>query len=135
MLSEITHGGMNDSRGWRFVRLAVVIVGAATLMGDYSCLREDEIDCEKAVAWLQTCCPGFAQHETLQCVFSDTCGVTEPAISISDSQCILGEGCEELQASGICERAQNLKSPSTSVIIGRGGAGGSGPPAPNMVCP
>jgi hypothetical protein len=117
---------------WRILRVVVVIAGATLLMADLG-LREDEIDCEKAVAWLQSCCPGFAKSETLQCEYVSGCGVT-PAISISDSQCILGESCDELQASGICERAQHLNSPTTP-IFGGGGSGGGSSPTPNMVCP
>jgi hypothetical protein len=120
----------HENRGWRFVRLALVLVGASMLMADFG-LREDEIDCEKAVAWLQSCCPGFARAETLRCEYDSGCGVTEPAISISDSQCILGESCDELKASGICERAANLPSPSTGFLA----VGGGNSLTPNMVCP
>jgi hypothetical protein len=131
------HEETNKSSGWRFVRLALVIFGVSTLIADSSCLREDEVDCEQAVAWLQTCCPGFAQNETVQCVYDqNTCTLTEPAISISDSHCILGEPCELLRSSGICARVQNLVSPHTSINISLGGAsGGGGGLSPNKVCP
>ena len=121
----VTH--VDKNKRWRWVRVALTVVGFTTLMADGG-LREDEIDCEQAVAHLQECCPGFAQSETLQCVYSDGCGVTEPAISIPQSQCILGESCEQITASGLCSRAAMLSSPSTS-------SDNAGPPTPNAVCP
>jgi hypothetical protein len=141
---------VNKTKKWRFLRLALAALGLSTLMADGG-LREDEIDCEQAVAYLQQCCPEFSQNETLQCEYSDGCGVTQPALSIPESQCILGETCAQLVANGICTRALHLASPSTSIFVGAGGSAGTGngngggggagggsstgSSTPSMVCP
>jgi hypothetical protein len=117
---------MNTTKRWRLLRFALAALGLSTLVASGG-LREDEIDCEKAVAYLQGCCPGFAQSETLACEFVDGCGVIDPALSISQSECILGESCAQLVASGVCERARNANSPSKGL--------GGGATGPTMVCP
>jgi hypothetical protein len=115
---------MNDKYR-RALQIAVTILGFSTLVADGG-LREDEIDCEEAVAYLQQCCPGFARTETLQCVYGDSCGVIEPALSIDQSQCILGLSCPQIVANGICDRAAHLSSPSSAPPIDFGTGGGSG---------
>jgi hypothetical protein len=75
-------------------------------------LREDELECEEAVAHLQDCCPGFADA-TLQCVHSDYCTHTEPALFIDESTCILARSCDEVIQSGICQKTHDLESPGT----------------------
>ncbi len=126
---------MNKTRRWGLLRLALAALGMSTLMADGG-LREDEIDCEEAVAYLQQCCPGFAQTETLQCEYFDGCGVIEPAISIPASQCIVSETCAQLVSSGVCARAKNLSSPTTSGFGGSSnGAGGGLADSNDGVCP
>jgi hypothetical protein len=129
---------MKKTKRWSLLRLALAALGLSTLMMDCNGVREDEVDCEQAVAYLQQCCPDFAQSETLQCDYSEGCGVTEPAISIPQSQCILAETCAQIVSSGLCGRAANLASPSTSAFQeGAGGFsdGAGGGPAAAMVCP
>jgi hypothetical protein len=128
MLTPTQPGTTHRRDRWRFLRFALAALGLTALMADGG-LREDEIDCEEAVAHLQACCPGFTQTETLQCTYSDGCGVVEPAISIPQSQCILAESCEALVSGGVCARAVNLASPSSSDFDGNSS------PAPATVCP
>jgi len=130
---------MNKTRTRRAFQIALIVLGFSTLMADGG-LREDEIDCEEAVSYLQQCCPHFKQTETLQCEYSDGCGVTEPALSIDQSQCILGLSCQQIVANGICEKARNLASPSTGTDLDLGFGGGfsaddGSSSTPGTVCP
>ena len=126
---------MNKTKLWRYLRLALAALGLSTLMADGG-LREDEIDCEQAVAHLQECCPGFARTETLQCEYNDGCGTIDPALSIDQSLCILGESCAQIVSSGLCDRARNLPSPSSPEFpLGSGGAGSGNGTSPVLVCP
>lgn len=82
---------------------AALFIGAPLACGD---MKQDELDCEEAVAHLQDCCPGFDARR-IECLHSDGCTPERPAISIPQSQCIRGENCGELVSSGVCGRAQD----------------------------
>src|SRR5262249_2143923 len=94
-----------------WIRAALACLGLSTLIAGGG-LRQDELDCEEAVAHLQECCPNFA-GATLACEYSDGCGVTEPALSIDESHCILARDCADVVASGLCEKTRDLESPHT----------------------
>jgi hypothetical protein len=73
--------------------------------GDF---RQDELDCEEAVAQLKDCCPGFDTAH-VQCIYEQgDCngGGRDPDIDEGTSACIRGESCDELRSSGMCTRAQ-----------------------------
>jgi hypothetical protein len=79
-------------------------------------LRQDELECEEAVSYLQGCCPSFA-GATVTCVHDVGCGVgSETALSIDESECILAESCDQIVASHLCERVKNLPSPMVNSI-------------------
>jgi hypothetical protein len=67
------------------------------------CLRQDEVECEEAVAYLIECCPGF-DHGVVRCEYQTTCGVTYPDLTTRESQCILDASCEELRQHDLCNR-------------------------------
>ncbi len=96
---------------WRWIKRVVCVLGVSTLVADGG-LRQDEIDCENAISYLQGCCPDFT-GETVACVHDEGCGtITDTALSIEESQCIVAESCAQVVSSGICERVKNLPSPS-----------------------
>ncbi len=70
------------------------------------CVRRDELQCENAVAQLESCCPAF-HPDSSYCEYFEGCGVTQPTISEDDAECIVGMTCGEIVAAGICERAAN----------------------------
>jgi hypothetical protein len=122
---------------------------ASGASGDYS--RRDDltkavISCEEAYTRLESCCPGFDpfsgdskrsancldvewQHTTGGggCDGPATVdrGDTEP-LAIAESECIRALTCEELVASGVCDRAMN--DPTSA-----GPSGGR--PARRGICP
>jgi hypothetical protein len=94
----------------RWIEVAILVLGLSTLVADGG-LRQDEIECEEAVSYLQGCCPDFA-GASIACVHDSGCGSTvEPALSIEESQGILSQGCSQIVGSGLCERVKNLRSP------------------------
>jgi hypothetical protein len=87
---------------------ALITAGAVALL--FACgdaLQQDELDCEEAVSRLEGCCPGF-NTVGLRCIDQQSCDTSEyPDISEQQSACIRAESCQELVATGVCERAQN----------------------------
>ena len=63
----------------------------------------------------------------IECIYETGCSPQIPAISIQQSQCIRGESCSTLVASGVCERAQSVQ-PLTD-------GGTSSTPVNETVCP
>jgi hypothetical protein len=102
-----------EKSAMRWIKRGVGILGLSTLIADGG-LSQDQLDCEEAVSYLQGCCPGFQASETVACESDQGCGTsTDPALSISDSQCIVSLSCSDLVSRGICARVQNLPSPMT----------------------
>lgn len=102
---------------WPWVRRIVCVLGLSALVADGG-LRQDEIECEEAVSYVQSCCPGFVSG-TVACVHDTGCGVTtDTALSISESECILAESCDEIVATGLCAKVMNLPSPSSDSVDG-----------------
>jgi hypothetical protein len=100
-----------QNTAWRWVQRVVCVLGVSTLVAGGG-LRQDEVDCEDAIAYLQGCCPDFT-GSTVACVHDEGCGeVTDTALSIAESQCITGDTCEQIVSAGICERVKNLASPT-----------------------
>jgi len=88
--------------------LVTVLLGAAIVC--CAGMREDEVLCEEAAAHLVHCCPGF-DLSSLRCSYTSGCGsTTYPALSVPASQCINGESCDELVATGVCPRAQQAQA-------------------------
>jgi len=102
-------------------------------------LRQDELECEQAANQLANCCPNF-DLEGLSCTYSDACDTVYPALSVSQSQCILNESCATLVASGVCARAAQAlpalsAQPPSSQQGGQGGSQEGETPDTPSVCP
>jgi hypothetical protein len=74
-------------------------------------IREDEFDCENAVARLVTCCPGF-EASSVDCTYSPGCGNAYPSLDPTQSTCILQSSCSSLQSTGVCNAAASLSTGS-----------------------
>lgn len=94
-----------------WIRRAVVALGATFLVAGGG-LREDELDCEEAVAHLASCCPNYDPTQ-IACKYSSTCGITLPALSVEESRCILDLSCDHVVQAGLCESTEGLSSPHT----------------------
>jgi hypothetical protein len=100
----------HPSRARRWLARAIAVFGLTTLMADGG-LRQDELDCEEAASYLQSCCPDFTI--TFSCTYSSGCDDTVvPDLSIDQSQCILAESCEEIVSSGVCTRLPGSPIPA-----------------------
>jgi hypothetical protein len=106
-------------------------------------IQQVEIDCEEAVAYLTTCCPGFDAN-ALGCASSqntttDGCDTTTtttyPALTSSEVSCIRGETCEALVASGVCARAQAAREYTVTTTTGDDAATTSTGSEDPGVCP
>ncbi|HLK36771.1 MAG TPA: hypothetical protein VKU41_08475, partial [Polyangiaceae bacterium] len=53
---------------------------------------------------LSGCCPNFAPS-SIDCTAADSCN--GPALTVDQSQCILGSSCQTIQALGMCDRASS----------------------------
>lgn len=95
---------------WRWARRGACVLGLTLLMADGG-LRQDEIECEEAFSYLQSCCPQGALPT--HCVHQTGCDgtVTVPGISIEESQCILSQSCEALAASFFCKQTFSPGAP------------------------
>jgi hypothetical protein len=107
----------SSRQAWRSgttLSVACVAFAAMALVGPAcSGIREDEFDCESAVAHLADCCPGF--HAALvYCTYQAPEGCSSgvyPDLSLGQSACIRAESCEALVSSDVCARAEKLLPP------------------------
>jgi hypothetical protein len=81
-------------------------IGLMTIAG-FAGLREDELECEEAVAHLQKCCPDFhVPPDYCQYKSGPACGETTlPALSIRDSHCVQDKDCQGLADAYLCQEA------------------------------
>jgi hypothetical protein len=86
------------------------------------CLRNDEVDCEEAVKRMEDCCPGF-NHDAVQCVFNDGCGISYPDLTPGESSCIIGASCNALLGAGVCQRVEQRSAHSNDPEMPEGLAG------------
>jgi hypothetical protein len=84
--------------------LLLVILGASSL--GTQCMREDEVECEEAVASLADCCQGF-DITKVDCHYTSGCGESFPDLTPADSECILDKSCSEILAQDICKKVQD----------------------------
>jgi hypothetical protein len=88
---------------------ATYLLAVVAVIGLVTCgpaLREDELQCEEAVAHLDECCPGFHPTVAQYCQFTySTCGSDYPALRVDESECIRKTDCTHLREQTICERA------------------------------
>jgi hypothetical protein len=71
-------------------------------------LREDEVDCEQAVAHLDECCPGFTWASSLRCEYDGGCAPNTPGLTVEESNCVAAMSCDELVARDLCTTLANL---------------------------
>ncbi len=70
-------------------------------------IREDELECEQAVAHLIACCPGF-QPNNIACNHESSCGsTTYPSLPLDESKCLEALDCAGVRLGGYCARAQH----------------------------
>ncbi len=106
---------MHARHARRTLLVAAYIVGAMALLRCGSGIRQDELDCEEAVARLTTCCPGFAattwcKYEVwTSCDTNEVVQRTHPAITEDESRCIRDMSCSDLKKKGVCDRARDAK--------------------------
>jgi hypothetical protein len=93
-----------------------VIVGVGLAGG---CIREDEFECENAVAHLQQCCAHF-DAKAIECSYVTGCGTYYPQISAAESRCIESKSCDALRATGVCAAADALPHRQSSDVQGGG---------------
>ena len=94
------------ARGLGRIGAGVVAVWIATVLFACADLRQDELDCEEAVAVLKDCCPDFPVT-MVSCVYeSSACSTVYPDFPVSESQCIRSQSCSSLVSTGVCARAQ-----------------------------
>lgn len=93
-------------------------------------IRQDELECQQAAAYLAECCPGF-DPKTLVCAYLDgVCGTNYPELDVGTSECIVGSSCESLVATGTCAGASGLadagpfpgEAGEGAVVIAEGGS-------------
>ncbi len=91
-----------------------LIVVAALRCFVFACddLRQDELDCEEAVAQLQHCCKGLDVRQIACEYVPSSCEAspTYPDISIQESHCVRDQDCDSLVSSGVCQRAAQIPS-------------------------
>ena len=91
----------------RWARIARPLCGGAVLlflMGDDGISREEYL-CEAAVLHLSGCCPDFPASE-LHCVQNGCDGNVIPDLREERSMCLQNKSCEDLIASGACDKAR-----------------------------
>lgn len=73
-----------------------------------SAIREDELQCEEAIAHVVSCCPGFAP-EAVDCSRGEGCEVSEgPTLDAAEGRCVRARSCSELRDDGLCERERYI---------------------------
>jgi hypothetical protein len=74
-------------------RWFTLFIGVWTVVG---CIREDEFECENAVAHLKECYPGF-DASTISCTFYEGCGDThDTSLNALESRCVQAKSCAEI---------------------------------------
>jgi hypothetical protein len=112
------------------IRRAAVVAAAVLVALACGNVREDELECEEAVAKLDSCCQDF-DPSPIQCTFDSGCGATTyPDLDEDTSRCIRSESCDVIVSSGVCARA--LRSRPNNMTDNEGAAGD---PATPGVCP
>lgn len=103
-LSSPPRPGRPANRWSRFARPLAGGAALLFLMGDDGISREEYL-CEAAVLHLTGCCPDFPAGE-LHCVQNGCDGNVIPDLREERSMCLRQKSCEELIASGACDRAR-----------------------------
>jgi hypothetical protein len=83
-------------------RLRVGAAAAVCAVLFTGAIFEETLQCEEAIAHLQSCCPDL--YSTHAC--GDGCGTV--MLEGGESQCILERDCDELEKANVCERVEAL---------------------------
>jgi len=106
--------------------------------------REDVIQCEEAVARLEKCCPDFDGSRVLcNYYYSFDTGICQPtttqsiqpALNLSESQCVRDTSCDDLVVKNVCRRAQDAKTYTSRVVSDNGDASTTDRQTHPPVCP
>lgn len=90
-------------------KLCALSVGAFAFLTLTAEVREDEFDCEQAVAHLVECCPAV-EASNFYCQHDYGCDYSrDPDLTLDDSRCILALDCPGLVAAGVCARVAHVQ--------------------------
>lgn len=113
----------HPAAGWG--RAALLALGVWSMLAvlprlDQGSVRQDELECEEAVAWLKRCCPNHSQQ--IACIYDEDGPADDqsedyaesdrgcssealyPDIPPYSSQCLRRMSCAQLRSSGACEQ-------------------------------
>lgn len=91
------------------VKIALLALAVAGVTGAFVALREDELECEEAVAHLEGCCDDFSPHQ-VECEYVSGCGEeTWPDLSVEEANCIEALECDEVRARDLCTKVPILE--------------------------
>jgi hypothetical protein len=108
------------SDGVRLLVLGLAIAGGIPAAHGF---RQDEVECEEALARLEECCPGF-DASLVRCDYLESCeDTTYPSITPSESQCLRDLSCDVIRQKRACD------------AIAARGSGSDGTHSPELVCP
>jgi hypothetical protein len=101
-------GPLPRTRHARIVRIALCLPLLSALLsttfGGVAIFRQDELECEEAMAHLIDCCPS-SDFRWVSCEFVQGCSEsTPPDLSPDESQCLRRLSCAEVRERGVCER-------------------------------
>jgi hypothetical protein len=86
------------------LRVLVLTCGAFLLLQPPARgFREDEVECEEAVARLRKCCTSD-ELAAINCTYDPGCSGTTPSISVSESRCLRELSCRHIETADICQR-------------------------------
>jgi hypothetical protein len=85
---------------------AAVIVGLSIRCGDADGLDETEIECDEAVAHLQSCCTGVEIDVACRYDHSVGCHIgtfCPPDLTLQQSSLLQSMSCDDIQKTGLCD--------------------------------
>jgi len=87
----------------RFLRRFGLALGAfLALTAENLSIDQDELQCEQAVAYLASCCPGF-DNAGINCTAG---GCVRPDLDLPTSKCLQSLSCDQVVARGLCNLGQ-----------------------------
>jgi hypothetical protein len=94
--------GRGVGGAWQGALLALVVIsGTGSIAPSF---REDEVQCEEAVAHLEECCDNL-DATSISCEYAEGCETnTYPTLKPDESECVRAKSCSEIRSQGICER-------------------------------
>ncbi len=123
------------SRRWSARRpvLLAVILGALSAT---QCLRQDEVECEEAVARLSECCPRF-DAKAISCRYQEggcMARTLYPTLTPAESECILEKSCAELLSQKTCAAIARKSAVDVATYQGKDAGATSSGTNEEVVC-